>query len=95
MRDVRALDVQDLHRMIRELADVFDSAEWRNEPLTGALVAAALRKGIDVGGRRGSRLSQRLRSVVRRNLRRGPRLTDVELLARMHDGYHEEMEAHT
>lgn len=78
MRDVRALDVQDVHRMVRDLADVFDSAEWRNEPLSGALVAAALRKGIDVGGRRGSRLSQALRSTVRRNLRRGPRLATAE-----------------
>lgn len=79
MRDVRALDVQDVHRMVRDLADVFDSAEWRNEPLSGALVAAALRKGIDVGGRRGSRLSQALRAVVRRNLRRpGRPLAAVE-----------------
>lgn len=82
MADVRALDVQDLHRMIRDLADVFDSAEWRDEPMPGALVASALRKGIDVGGRRGSRLSQSLRSVVRRNLRysalRQPRSEEAE-----------------
>lgn len=78
-RDVRALDVQDLHRTIRELADVFDSEEWRTTPLPGALVAAALHKATDIGGRRGSRLSQALRAVVRRNLRRpGRPLAAVE-----------------
>lgn len=85
MRDVRALDVQDLHRTIRELADIFDTPEWRNEPLTGALVATALRKASDVGGRRGSELSQKLRNVVRRNVRRGLQL----------DHYSDAEESHT
>lgn len=71
MADVRALDVQDLHRCLRELADVFDGPEWRNEPLTGATVAVAIRKAAAVGTKRGSRLSQRLRAVIRRNVRRG------------------------
>lgn len=69
--DSRALDVQDLQRCIRELGDVFDSPEWRNEELTGALVASALRKAAYPGTRRGSMLSQKLRAVVRRNVRRG------------------------
>ena len=69
-RDARALDVQDLQRCIRELGDVFDSPEWRNEPLTGALVASALRKAAYPGSRRGSMLSQKLRAVIRRTVRR-------------------------
>ena len=70
MPDVRALDVQDMLRCIRELGDVFDSPEWRNEQLTGALVASALRKAAYPGKRRGSTLSQKLRVVIRRNARR-------------------------
>lgn len=78
MTDVRALDVQDLHRCLRELADVFDGPEWHDTPLTGALVAAAIRKASAVGTKRGSRLSQRLRAVIRRNVRR--RLVPVDVV---------------
>lgn len=92
-RDVRALDVQDLHRTIRELADVFESEEWRATPLPGALVAAALHKAVDIGGRRGSRLSQQLRSVMRRNLRR--RTLGDELQPGRPLQAFEEKEAHT
>ena len=76
-RDVRALDVQDLQRCIRELADVFDGPEWRDEPLTGALAAVALRKATAIGTPRGSSLSQQLRAVIRRTVRRrGPHLEE-------------------
>ena len=77
-RDVRALDVQDLHRFIREIADVFDGPEWRNEQLTGALIAISLRKAAAIGTPRGSRLSTRLRSVIRRTVRRGPHAAPLE-----------------
>lgn len=90
IRDVRAIDVQDLHRTIREMADVFDSPDWRNEPLTGALVAITLRKAVNVGGRRGSRLSTQLRQAIRRNTRRGMRAGHL-VVARAVD----ETESHT
>jgi hypothetical protein len=73
IRDVRALDAQDLKRCILELADVLDGPGWRNEPLTGGVVAAALRKAATPGSKRGSQLSQAMRYVIRRTLRHGGR----------------------
>lgn len=67
-------DTVDLNQVIREVADVFDSPEFRNDTLTGALVASVLRKAADVGSRRGSMLSQKVRVVIRRHARR-PRRT--------------------